>query len=507
MNHTRNRPDVVIVGSGPLGAVIARTLRDGDPECRILMIEGGEPLGSQPGGHLLDAPEPELRAVFERRARFALQAEYVRDSALENLAPLSTGGELAAGVIPAGLLGESTEEFPGASFAWNVGGMGVHWTAACPWIAGDELVEGISENEWQRHLEDAQRLLFVQGDPFPDSAVHSGILEALRREFPSPDPARAAQSMPMSGRHDARGRFIRSGPADIFPAMARGLDPNFELRTGTLCTGVVVDGSRVAGVQVTELHTGESSVIEAATVVIAADALRTPQLLWASGIRPRALGRNLNEHATLAGWTTIDPHVLGIAADDTPTPSAPEPYAGAYWLPTRGEEQPFHGQMMETISPEGEHRLGLSWYWSTAVREENRIEFSDSESDYFGLPAMTLHFSFSPDDLARQSAARVSQERAGAAIGRFDPSTSMLLDAGSSLHYSGTVRMGTTDDGTSVCDTESRVWGYDNLFVAGNGVIPTAISCNSTLTAVALAVRSVPAIAGSIRSREREAIS
>ena len=32
-------------------------------------------------------------------------------------------------------------------------------------------------------------------------------------------------------------------------------------------------------------------------VVVAADALRTPQLLWASGIRPAALGRYLNDQA------------------------------------------------------------------------------------------------------------------------------------------------------------------------------------------------------------------
>jgi choline dehydrogenase-like flavoprotein len=58
--------------------------------------------------------------------------------------------------------------------------------------------------------------------------------------------------------------------------------------------------------------------------------------------------------------------------------------------------------------------------------------------------------------------------------------------------------MGRTDDGTSVCDARSRVWGVAGLRVAGNGVIPTSTACNPTLTSVALAVAGARDIAATL---------
>lgn len=58
-------------------------------------------------------------------------------------------------------------------------------------------------------------------------------------------------------------------------------------------------------------------------------------------------------------------------------------------------------------------------------------------------------------------------------------------------HVMGTCRMGAVDDGTSVTDGAGRVWGTQGLYLATVGLIPTAMAVNPTLTAAALALRSV----------------
>ncbi|QTV79939.1 GMC family oxidoreductase [Microbacterium sp. NIBRBAC000506063] len=216
--------------------------------------------------------------------------------------------------------------------------------------------------------------------------------------------------------------------------------------------------------------------------------------MWASGIRPEALGVRLNEHASISGDVLIDAERLGLTDADIPHPPSGEPFIGSYWSPSIGAARPMHGQLMERDVEGAGHVLSVGWYCVTEIRPENRVEFSDELTDALGLPHMTVHFSYSEKDWEMIRATQKVQFAAANAVGSFDPESSDVLPPGASLHFTGTVRMGTEDDGTCVVDTDGRVWGYENLFLVGNGVIPTALTCNSTLTGSTLAVRTARAL-------------
>ena len=67
------------------------------------------------------------------------------------------------------------------------------------------------------------------------------------------------------------------------------------------------------------------------------------------------------------------------------------------------------------------------------------------------------------------------------------------MPKGLALHIQGTTRMGSSPD-CSVVDEHLKVHGIKNLYVGGNGVIPTGNASNPTLTSVSLALRAADKI-------------
>jgi choline dehydrogenase-like flavoprotein len=92
-----------------------------------------------------------------------------------------------------------------------------------------------------------------------------------------------------------------------------------------------------------------------------------------------------------------------------------------------------------------------------------------------------------------------------------DIETVVRRDGAYGGHHIGTVRMGATER-TGVVDSHCKVFGLNNLYVAGSAIFPTSSQANPTLTIVALALRlasrldAITAKVPSIRATQQPAM-
>ena len=512
MSH---HPTIAIVGSGPIGATYARTLLEGLPDARVIMFEAGPQITDRPGESVRNIEDPDAKA----RAREMSQGPQAGDhrEALGIPAATVVEGMFTArqGTHLFDFGGDGSAHAPtfaAAAGATNVGGQGSHWTCATPSPAFSEKIPFIPDAEWDGLIGQAKSLLHVQDAAFADSAVGAAIRSLLSEEFAADLPeGYGVSTLPVSGDPQRDGSMRWGGTDFVLGPLidpASPLSERFELRDLSLVRRVEREGDRVTGVTVEDLRTRETSFVEADLVVVAADAFRSPQLLWASGIRPAALGRYLTEHPVVITTVALDAEKMSRFATEEQLDAelaqrakhAADPVAAVNRIPFSEPDHPFALQVMYSENtpfplPEDSPFAGNRWGFvnmGNGLRKRPRVEdgltFTDEELDYRGFPNFTVDYELTDAELTEIEAATADLRRVGETLGVF-VAEPRLMPNGSSLHYMGTMRMGETDDGTSVADPYSRVWGVSGLVVGGNALIPTANSMNPTLTSVAIAVR------------------
>lgn len=161
------------------------------------------------------------------------------------------------------------------------------------------------------------------------------------------------------------------------------------------------------------------------------------------------------------------------AAAGTPGAAAAQLAAG---LDGDGETRRLDYFLMSEQAPHPDSRITLSDQTDALGQRRARLDWRYTQADWDSLAAST-------DGLAAQFGAQ--------GLGRmcWPVATGELVSLMSpSRHHVGTTRMD-SDPSMGVVDTDCRVHGVENLYVAGSSVFPTSGLVNPTLTLTALAIR------------------
>jgi choline dehydrogenase-like flavoprotein len=516
----RDVADVLIVGAGAAGGVVARRLAEAG--VRVVCLEQGEwtDKATYPGA----ADDGELRAAREWSSSPALRA------------------------LPADYPIDVSASDIGVSNYNGVGGGTVLYNAQWPRMLPDDFrvrsVDGVADDwpltysELQPFYEEADRQFGVSGlggnpayppgadpplPPLPIGALGTRVARGHAalgwHWWPATN---AIASAPTDGRHVCVQRGTcgsgcnegAKGSTDVthWPA---ALAAGARLVTGATVQRIELDGRGVARGAVWVDRHGVERFAAADVVVLAANGIGTPRLLLASasdrfpdGLANRSglVGRRLMLHPLVGvaglfdgpadGWKAHNGaliHSLQFAASDAGRGFV----RGATWaLGTAG------GPLRHVFAPDGRgvwgaahhrhvaERLGRTAAWVLICEdlpdEANRVELSPDRVDRTGLSAARVVYSLSENSRRLMA---WHQERARESLLAAGAWKVEAMTYPSNGHLMGTARMG-DDPATSVVDRWGFAHDVGNLLVVDGSVFVTAGSANPTSTIAALALRA-----------------
>jgi pyranose oxidase len=509
--------DVLVAGGGPAGCTFARVLADSGRT--VLVIDAGGQHSRRPGEHLknaaiyqrnIDSFTPIVQGMLQRLS-LPSQAALAQCSMLD---PISFRPDPTKKFKRQSHNPEQSpaHNLDAAAVSYGIGGMFTHWTNNTPRYHQSERSALISDDDWNRLYDCAEDLLDVHSDVF-DRSLRQKVVGEVLTDLYGRESSSQVRPLPVAGHRRKRNpEFVCYTGCDTI--LGSLLDDEgtprepLQIREHNCLRRLVTHRDRVEYAEVEDLMSCETFRIEAEEYVVAAGALLTPQILWASEIDAPALGEFLTEHPLAFTQVVLRRELverIGVLAqeqgsaldaeDAVPIPAKDPPPMLMIGVTN---DRPWHCQIHRdsfaygAVPDEIDDRLiaDLRWFGMTEPRRENRIHFSRSQTDFNGMPKPIFEFEMSAEDRHVAHEMMSDMIRAAGALGGFLPgSEPKFMPAGTSLHFMGTTRIA-EDAASGVTDSYSRVWGYDNLRLAGNGMIPTATASNPSLTMVAIALRS-----------------
>ena len=272
-----------------------------------------------------------------------------------------------------------------------------------------------------------------------------------------------------------------TGNTYIADAWARGL---LELRANSPVDRVVIEGGRASGVEVG----GET--VHADTVVVAGGALNTPQILRRSGLDAPEIGKFLGLHPVRLVYGLFDEpqdahitypissHFMGHQHDEDggfviEASTIQDPIAFATTL--RDDDGPMWGPRLTDA-------VRKFRYWNGVLAMVNDENTASVVVDEDGHERFDL--AFNERELGRLDAALEFSKQVLQAAGARE----ICWTGIASTHVQGSCRMG-DDPERSATDRNGKVHGVEGLYVGDSSLIPRTLSVNPSLTIMALATR------------------
>ena len=545
----QERYDAIVVGSGMTGGWAAKELTEAG--LRTLVLEAGRPI--QPARDYVEhvqAWELYYRGWGDRRALEKDQPVqrrcyacdewgskfFVNDRENPYRTDEGTGFDWIRGRHVGGrsiMWGRQVYRWSDLDFEANAReGIAVDWpiryAELAPWYDRVERFIGVSgQAEGLPQLPDGRFLA-----PMEMNCAERDVAAAMSRTWARDRVMTIGRCAVLTENHNGRAACHYCGACErgcvthsYFNSLASTLPAaeatgRLTLRPYSVVHSLAFDSTRgrATGVRVIDARTHEALEYHARTVFLCASALESTRILLHSntttfpgglGSSSGELGHNLMDHIFLAGASATMPgHEREATAGNRPNgiyvarfrnlkekhPGFLRGYGcqgsadrGGWGRELKGFGPEFKRALIEERGP---WSFWLGGWGECLPRHDNTIALDPELKDAWGIPALRIHCTWGPNELAmvedmQVACAEILEAAGGTGVRTFNDKAT----PGLCIHEMGTSRMG-RDRRTSVLNRWNQVWDAPNVFVTDGACMTSSACQNPSLTYMALTARA-----------------